>query len=198
MVALTRGERKQLREDIYYLNMGELRRFCEARAIPYRIHVESGDGRIVRTRDADRKGVVIDRILHFISTGLIKPKTIFRQSVISTERQGRPPVESDRVLYRRYRNHDPEILKLMKRLTPGKFNFGAIAQEVLRAHWSRNAAPTYREFANLWEKATAEHSGPNPEWAFLSDLAKGSGGPDWKKLRTQKAAAVIAILKKIS
>jgi hypothetical protein len=58
-------------------------------------------------------------------------------------------VESDQVLYGRYKNHDPAILKLMKALTQGKFEFGAIAQEVLRDCWSRNEAPSYRTFARL-------------------------------------------------
>jgi hypothetical protein len=191
-------ESKQLTEAIYYLNMAELRRFCKAHAIPFKIHAERSDGRVVATRDADRKGVVIDRILHFLSTGTIKPETTFRRSVISAQRSDRPPAESDHVLYGRYRNHDPAILKLMRRLTAGKFEFGAIAQEVLRGCWSRNEAPTYREFARLWEKAAAEHCRPNPEWAFLSDLAQGNAGRDWKKMRAQKAATVIAILKKIA
>ena len=183
-------------EDIYYLNMAELRRFCDAYAIPYKIHIETGDKQIVQTRDADRKGIVIDRILHFLSTGAIKRKTLFRRRVIATDRREEPPAESDPVLYGRYKNHDPSILKLMKELTKGKFEFGAVAQEVLRACWSRNQAPSYRDFARLWEKAAIKHSMPNREWAFLSDVAKGSAGPDWKKLRARKASAVIMILNK--
>jgi hypothetical protein len=195
--ALIPAERKQLAADIFYLNMTELQAFCDAHAIPYMIHMERADGRIVQTRDTDRKGVIIDRILHFLSTGQIKPRTVFGKSVISSEKRDHPPNASDKVLYRSYKNHNVEILNLMKRLTAGKFEFGAVAQEVLRACWSRNVAPTYHEFAQLWIDAAAHHSGPNPEWAFLSDRAQGRAGPDWKGLRTQKAAALIAILKKI-
>jgi len=139
---LSPAQRKRLAEDIYYLNITELRRFCEAHVIPYMIYLERPDGRIVQTRDADRKGVVIERILQFLRTGMIPPKTIFRKSAIATQRADNPPTESDRVLYHRFRNHDPEILELMKRLTAEKFEFGAVAQEVLCACWSRNEAPT--------------------------------------------------------
>jgi hypothetical protein len=180
------------------VNMVELRQFCVSRGIPYRIHVEMIDGRVVQTRDTDRKGVIIDRLLHFLGTGTVKPKTVFRKAVISMEKFTRPPTESDQVLYGRYKNHDPAILKLMKGLTAGKFEFGAVAQEVLRDCWSRNEAPSFRDFARRWLKATREHYRPNPEWAFLNDRAQGKAGRDWKKLRTHKAAKVIALLKKIT
>jgi hypothetical protein len=77
MAALGPAEREWLSEAIHYLNMAELRRFCEARFIPYRSHVETVDGRVVQSRDADRKGVLINRLLHFLNTGAVKPKTIF-------------------------------------------------------------------------------------------------------------------------
>jgi hypothetical protein len=190
-------ERNQVKADIFYLNMLELRSFCDTHAIPYMIHIEGSDGRIVQTQDPDRKGVIVDRILHFLTTGQIKAKTIFRKSVIAMQKLDHPPTASDKVLYRSYKNHDPEILSLMKRLTAGKFEFGAVAQEVLRACWSGNLAPTYREFAKMWQSAKAQHSGPNPEWAFLRDRVRGAADRNWKVLRSQKAAAVIAILTQI-
>jgi len=195
--ALSGEETARLAKDIFYLNMAELRQFCESHRIPYRIHAENAEGRIVQSADTDRKGVIMDRILHFLSTGEIKSKTVFRRSVTAMDRPDHPLNASDPVLYRHYRNHDREILSLMKQLTGGKFRFGAVAQEVLRTCWTRELAPTYLEFAKLWEKAAAAHSRPNPEWAFLTDVAKGAAGPDWKKRRSQKATAVVAILRKI-
>jgi len=197
VAALSPEEKKRLFEDIYYLNMQELRDFCDAHAIPYMIRMETADGRVVQTRDADRKGILIDRILHYLITGAIKPATIFRKVVATGAKLGRAPKESDQVFYGQYKNRDPDTLALMKRLTHGKFEFGAIAQEVLRACWSRGEAPTYREFAALWQKAAEDHTGPNPEWAFLTDLARGTAGSDWKKVRNQRAAAVVSILKKL-
>jgi len=198
IAVLSPGERERLLSDIYYLNTAELRGFCEVHGIPFIIQVETPQGRIARSKDTDRKGIVIDRILHFLNTGAIKPSTIFRKEVVTTKDLGRAPLESDPVLYGQYKNGDAATLRLMKQLTRGEFDFGAIAQEVLRASWSGNHAPTYREFARLWEKAVAAHSRPNPEWAFLSDRAKGTAGPNWKNLRNQKATSVIAILRKVA
>jgi hypothetical protein len=198
LATLEPHETERLLADIYYLNTAELRGFCNAHGIPYTIQIESGDGRFTRSKDADRKGIVIDRIVHFLKTGNVKPATTFRNQVVSSKELGRAPLESDPVRYGEYKNHDAATLKLMKQLTDRKFEFGAIAQEVLRACWSRNQAPSYREFARLWEKAAAEHSKPNPEWAFLTDLAQGTAGGDWKKLRSQKASAVLWLLAKIT
>jgi len=198
IASLSPAEREWLSEAINYLNTAELQRFCAARIIPYKIYVETDNGRFVPTRDADRKGVIIDRVLHFLRTGIVKAQTTFRKPVISTKKLNRPPVEADQVLYGRYKNHDPAILALMKALTDGKFEFGAVAQEVLRGCWSRNEAPSYREFARLWQKAAREYSKPNPEWAFLNDRTQGKAGRDWKTLRTRKAKAVIDLLNRIA
>jgi hypothetical protein len=195
---LTDSERTELLANIYYLNMEELREFCDLHGIPYAIYFETEDGRVRKSRDGDRKGIVIDRIVHFLKTGTIKPRTLFAQSVVSFEPMRSPPRESDRIFYGKYKDSDPGFLALMKRLTGGTFGAGAISQEVLRACWTGGEAPTYREFARLWMKAREDHTKPNPEWAFLTDRAKGVAGADWKKLRIKKASAAIAVMKKIA
>jgi hypothetical protein len=184
--------------NIYYLNMQELRQFCAAHRISYAIYLETEDGRVRKSRDADRKGIVIDRVLHFLKTGAIKPPTIFSKSVARFEPPPSAPTESDRIFYGQYNDSDPNFLNLMERLTDGEFKAGAISQEVLRAYWTRGEAPTYREFAKLWLQAREDHTKPNPEWAFLTDRAKGVAGADWKQLRIKKASAAIALLKKIA
>lgn len=194
---LTASERAELLENIYYLNMAELREFCDVHKIPYAIYFEGEDGRIRKSRDADRKGIVIDRVVHFLKTGAIKPRTVFAKSVVRFEPMRSAPTESDRIFYGQYKDSDPDFLKLMKQVTHGRFEAGAISQEVLRACWTRSEAPTHRDFAQLWTRAREAHTKPNPEWAFLTDLAKGIAGADWKAMRKRKAARALALLKKI-
>jgi hypothetical protein len=196
--SLSDTEKAEFLRDIYYLNMQELREFCDTNGIPYWIHFEAGDGRVIKSRDGDRKAIVIDRVLHFLSAGIVKPRTLFPKSVVSMKPYASAPTETDRVLYGQYKNRDSRILDLLKSLTDEKFEVGAIAQEVIRDCWTRKHAPTYREFAQLWMRASVDHKGPNPEWAYLSDLAKGSADRDWKKHRTKKAASVISLLSKIT
>jgi hypothetical protein len=195
---LTESPRAEPLENIFYLHTRELREFCDARAIPYAIFFETDNGRTRKSRDADRKGIVIDRVVHFLKTGAIKPRTQFAKSVVHFEPLQHPPVASDRIFYGQYQDTDPGLLKLMKDLTGGLFEAGAISQEVLRACWSRGDAPTCREFAKLWLKAREDHSKPNPEWAYLTDRAKGVAGPNWKQLRIRKASAAMTVLKKIA
>jgi hypothetical protein len=195
---LTDSQRIALRENIYYLNMQELREFCDGHGIPYAIYFETEDGRVRKSHDADRKGIVIDRVLHFLKTAAIKPRTLFEKSVVRFEPMPSVPVETDRIFYGQYKDSDANFLRLMKRLTGGAFEAGAISQEVLRACWTRGEAPAYREFAKLWIKARDDHTKPNPEWAFLTDRAKGIAGADWKQLRIKRASAAIVLLKKIA
>ena len=195
---LTDPQRTELLENIYYLNNQELREFCDGHAIPYAIYFENDDGRVRKARDTDRKGIVIDRVVHFLRTGTIKRRTIFVKSAVRFEPRPSAPAETDRIFYGQYKDSDSNLLKLMKHLTDGGFVAGAISQEVLRACWTGGEAPTYREFAKLWLKAREDHTAPNPEWAFLTDRAKGIAGADWKELRIKKAAAAIALLEKIA
>ncbi len=192
--ALSAEEAELVVRDMRYLNMGELRRFCDRHDIPYAIWVERADGRRTRSGGQDRKGIVVDRVLRFVREGIVVPATVFGRQVVAAGPLGRPPVASDKVLFEQYKNGDAPTLDLLKSLTGGRFEFGAIAQEVLRSCWSINEAPTYAEFAARWERAADAHTHPNPEWAFLSDLADRTAGPNWKQLRSQRAGAVVTLL----
>ena len=196
VAALSTAEAEELRRDIVYLNIQELKRLSAANQIPYVIHIERGDGTIVKSRDIDRKGIMIDRLRKFLTSGAVTPSTLFKRTVVSFAKRTGALTESDRALYGEYKNGDPEILRLMRRLTGGRFAFGAIAQEILRARWASGEAPTYAEFARLWLTADARRGKPHPEWAFLADLAKGDAGPDWKRFRAAKAARVLALVER--
>ncbi len=133
--------------------------------------------------------------MHFVETGVVLPATVFAPRVVG-DSLARAPVESDLVLYRRYRNGDKATLALLKRLTQGRFEFGAIAQEILREYWSRGTAPTFAEFATVWLQAVAAYKGPNPEWAYLNDRVQGTAGQDWKQFRVQRARVAIELFQK--
>jgi|GEM_PF-1634711 hypothetical protein len=196
LAALSEAEAEQVLHDLVYLNMQELRRLCDAYNIPYVILAERSDGEIVKTKDVDRKGIVLARLRQFLSGGAAPTPTLFRRSVVSFAKRTRPPKASDKALYGQYKNGDREIERLMKRLTRGRFTFGAIAQETLRARWASGEAPTYAQFAQLWLAAVADHKRPNPEWAYLSDLVEGRVDDNWRNLRAAKAKAAIALIER--
>ena len=195
---LPEDEQQELLDDLNYLNTAEVKLFCKQHSIPYTIAIETNSGCTRKTNEDDRKGVILKPIRHFLKTGVVLRETCFRATVVCFEA---PPVElapNDRVFYGQYDKTNHTMITLLKSLTKGKFWDGAIARILAREFWSRGKAPTFKEYASAWEQAAREHRRPNAEWAFLSDRARGTAGPDWKKLRARKAAKVMKTLKQIT
>ena len=63
---LSPAEQKELLDDLNYLNMAEIRSFCRRHSIPFGIHVEGAPRS--KTHELDRKGVILNRIRHFLMT----------------------------------------------------------------------------------------------------------------------------------
>jgi hypothetical protein len=79
---LPEAKQQELLDDLNYLNISEVKSLCKRHSIPYRIGVETKDGRRRLTRDDDRKGVMLDRIRHFLKTGVILEETCFQAAVV--------------------------------------------------------------------------------------------------------------------
>jgi len=195
---LPKTEQQRLLDDLNYLNMAEIKSFCRRHAIPYRITIETTHGSARTTSEEDRKGIVLNRIRAFLQKGVIPEGTRFCARIVCFDP---PPAEltpDDRVFYGRYDKSNRQMVALMKELTDGQFRDGAMARILAREFWTQGKAPTFKEFAAAWLQAVQEHTAPNPEWAFLSDRARGTARKDWKKLRAKKAASVLKQLIKIA
>lgn len=185
----------ELFHNINYMNMDELKIFCNDIGIPYKIHIEASTGKLKKTSEIDRKGVIIKCIKFYVKTEKINKPTVFPNTVVSSTNKLPASLQNHHhVLYGEYKNLNKKILSLMKQLTNNEFEFGAIAQEVIRACWTKGIAPTYSEFAKLWLSAKNTHNKPNPEWAFLTDRHKGNADSNWKKIRVEKANKAINLL----
>ena len=79
---LPKGEQQELLDNLNYLNISEIKSLCKRHSIPYRIAFETEDGRRRLTGDDDRKGVMLNRIRHFLQTGVILEETCFRAPVV--------------------------------------------------------------------------------------------------------------------
>ncbi|HUB80013.1 MAG TPA: hypothetical protein VMB03_14500 [Bryobacteraceae bacterium] len=191
-------KRRALLEDLNYLNTAEIKSFCKQHAIPYRIVVETPDGRKWKTADDDRKGVILERIRHFLETGTVLAETCFRAGVVCFDPLPAKISPDDRLFYGQYDKANPAMNALLKVLTKGRFQNGAIARILARKFWARGEAPTFRQFAAAWLRERDEHSRPNAEWAFLSDRTRGDATPGWKKMRAKKAAEAIRVLGQIT
>jgi hypothetical protein len=195
---LPKDEQQQLLADLNYLNLSEIKSFCKRHSIPYRIAMETEEGRRRVTRDDDRKGVILNRIRHFLQTGVVLEETCFRAPVVCFDQLSGKITADDRLFYGQYDKKNRTMIALLKCLTGGRFENGAIARILAREFWSSGKAPTFREYASAWIDASREHLRPNEEWAFLSDRASKGAVPDWKKLRKQKASRVIKVLNQIT
>jgi hypothetical protein len=187
-------ERRQLDEDLNYLNMDEIRILCGEHSIPYEIWIETTDGGRRKTRDQDRKGVILDRIRHYLNTGEVPDATCFPARVVSFDELADNLEPTDRLFYDQYDKTNRAMTGLLEKLTGGQFKNGAIARILAREFWSRGIAPTFQEYAQAWLSARDQHTDPNPEWAFLADRAKGRDTTAWKAVRTEKALAVFKLL----
>src|SRR6267378_3922263 len=99
---LTKGEQARLLEELNYMNLEEIRGFCSARGIPYRIVAEYPHGKVKATKDTDRKPIVLARVRRYLTTGRVGQPTRIRGEIV---REENPPVRlgpRDRLYYRWY------------------------------------------------------------------------------------------------
>jgi hypothetical protein len=192
-------EQRELLDDLNYLNLREIRSFCDRHLIPYRILVETTGGRTKPTKDTDRKPVILQRIRHHLATGELPDATCLPARIV---REGGPPMglrPTDRLYYRWYNKTYRPTLELLKDLTGGRFEDGALARVLIMEFWTGGQAPTFAEFADAWVSAkAASRQLLSAEYAFLTDLRRGQAGPDWKSTRNLKAERVLATLEKIA
>jgi hypothetical protein len=194
---LPKKGQKELLDDLNYLNTLEIKSFCQRHSIPFKIVIETRDGSKRTTKDVDRKGVMLNRIRHFLQTGVILEQTCFPAAIVCFDPLSGKVTQDDRLFYGRYDKKNRKLFSLLKDLTNGEFEEGAIARILARDFWSKGEAPTLREFASAWVQASKEHTRPNPEWAFLSDRANKLKVADWKQLRVHKASKVMKLLNQI-
>jgi hypothetical protein len=196
---LTASERARLLEELNYMNLEEIRGFCSGRGIPYRIVAESADGTVKATKDTDRKPIVLARVRRYLTTGEVGRPTLIPTAIVREENPPARPNQHDRLYYRWYAKEHEGVMRLLGKLTAGRFEDGAVARVLAMEFWTRGEAPTFEEFARSWTKAKAEeHRLLTPEYAYLTDLKHRRAGGDWKALRTAKAKSALKTLARIA
>jgi hypothetical protein len=194
---LSKQKQQELRRDLNYLKTAEIKSFCKRHSIPCTIAWETQHGDRRKTRDEDRKGVMLRRVRHFLQTGAVLRQTCFPSTVVRFGAIPRKLTAGDRLFYGQYDKSNHRLTALLRELTGGAFRDGAISRILARTFWSRGHAPTFDEYAAAWLRARAEHKRPNPEWAFLADRAEKGAVADWKEMRKRKANRMMELLNKI-
>jgi hypothetical protein len=194
---LTKGEHARLLEELNYMNLEEIRGFCSARGIPYKIVAEYPNGKVKVTKDTDRKPIVLARVRRYLATGDVGQPTCISASIV---REENPPPRlgpRDRMFYRWYAKEHKGVIRLLRDLTTGRFRDGAVARVLAMDFWTRGEAPTFEQFARSWDKTRTEDL-LTPEYAYLTDLKHQRAGGDWKAVRTAKATSALKTLARIA
>jgi hypothetical protein len=196
---LTKSAQARLLEDLNYMNLEEIRGFCAARGIPYRIVAECANGEVRATKDTDRKPIVLARVRRYLTTGHVGQPTRIAAQIV---REEDPPARlgpRDRLYYRWYAKQFGGVMQVLRDLTGGRFRDGAVARVLAMEFWTRGEAPTFEEFARAWTKAKAEEFRLlTPEYAYLTDLQHRRTDGDWKALRKAKAKSALETLARIA
>ena len=196
---LTRAEQARLLEELNYMNLEEIRAFCTARAIPFRVVAEYSNGEVKATKDTDRKPIVLARVRHYLKTGEVGRPTRIPGAIVREEDPPQRPGAHDRLYYRWYAKEFDGVTRLLRDLTGGRFKDGAVARVLAMQFWTRGEAPTLEAFARAWTKAKAEeHRLLTPEYAYLTDLQHQRANADWKAVRATKAKSAMATLSRIA
>jgi len=196
---LTKSEQTRLLEELNYMNLEEIRRFCSEHRIPYRIVAEYPNGKVKATKDTDRKPIVLARVQRYLTTGEVGQPTRIPAAIVRDEN---PPARlgpRDRLYYRWYAKEHKGVIQLLRDLTAGRFRDGAVARVLAMKFWTRGEAPTFEEFSRSWTRAKVEeHRLLTPEYAYLTDLKHQRADGDWKALRKAKAKSALETLARIA
>jgi len=196
---LTKSEQTRLLEELNYMNLEEIRRFCSEHRIPYRIVAEYPNGKVKATKDTDRKPIVLARVRRYLTTGEVGQPTRIPAAIVRDEN---PPARlgpRDRLYYRWYAKEHKGVIQLLRDLTAGRFRDGAVARVLAMKFWTRGEAPTFEEFSRSWTRAKVEeHRLLTPEYAYLTDLKHQRADGDWKALRKAKAKSALETLARIA
>src|SRR5262245_6471528 len=194
---LTKEEQARLLDEMNYMNLEEIRGFCSARGIPYKVVAEYPNGKVKTTKDSDRKPIVLARMRRYLTTGDVGQPTRISADIV---REENPPTRlgpSDRVFYRWYAKEHHGVIRVLRELTAGKFRDGAVARIVAMEFWTRGEAPTLETFARSWSKARTQDL-LTPEYAYLTDLKRKRVDLDWKAVRIAKARSALKTLARIA
>jgi hypothetical protein len=196
---LTKAEQARLLEEMNYMNLEEIRGFCSARGIPYRIVVAHPNGKVKATTDTDRKPIVLARVRRYLTTGDTGQPTRIPAEIVRVQNPPALPGPRDRLYYRWYAKEHRGVMRLLSELTAGRFRDGAVGRVLAMEFWTRGEAPTLEEFAQAWTKAKAdEHRLLTPDYAYLTDLKNQRADGDWKALRNAKAKSALKALARIA
>ncbi len=191
---LSPQEMKELFDALHFMNMKELRDLCKTYNIPWQ----------------EGKAELIKKIMHFLKTGTVLPAKTIPAISRAQKCMNYPLAENTPVLYGAYKN-DLKTRIFFKKLIGPHFHFTAFGVDWINARWHDGNPPTYKEFAQMWQKEyelrKKTKAQPKKEWALLTfmqeyqhhhpDASKQQVMAAWKKEREMQVKHARELLSKL-
>ncbi|MCB9493296.1 MAG: hypothetical protein H6679_03410 [Epsilonproteobacteria bacterium] len=147
------------KQALNFLKVDELREICSQLSLPVK----------------GKKGLVINRIVHFLQTGNIINEPIIPPVSCAQPGKQYPLKPSTLIVKGSYKN-DLATRMFFKKLIGQHFHFTAFGQDWTTERWLAGKPPTYQEFADMWrheyEKRKKLGSTPKDEWAYINFVQK--------------------------
>ncbi len=132
---LTLHEQKEFCDALYFLKIKELEDLATNLQVPI-------DG---------PKAEIIERIMHYLSTGTLLPIKPLPQTSRAMKNQSYPLRPETYILFGSYKN-DAKTREFFKTLIGPHFHFTSFGIDWINARWKAGKPPTYQEFADMWQK----------------------------------------------
>ena len=193
MNSLSNQDLKELFDALHFMNMKELRQWCNTHNIPSK----------------ENKVALIEKIMHFIKTGAILP--VQELPAISRAQKGKDyPLHEGTLILLGFFKNDLKTRNFFKKLIGNHFHFTAFGIDWINERWQAGKPPTYKEFAQMWqreyERRKKTKAQPKKEWALLTfiqqyqeknhDASKQEVMHAWKKEREKQVKRAQELLKK--
>jgi hypothetical protein len=151
--------KEKLKESFNYLKMHELKALINHFAL----------------ENKGKKGELIDRILHYLYTGKKLRSKKIPETSLAKPRTRYSLAANSLMLKGAYKN-DLETRLFFKKLIGDHFHFTAYGIDWLNERWQKGKPPTYREFAEMWQKEYTKRQNkqvaPKEEWAYINFVQK--------------------------
>ncbi len=155
----TQDQVKNLANSINFLHVRELKTLCDSLSIP----------------NSGKKLNLINRILHFVKTGLIINERQIPKICYAKNDPILKLTPKTLILKGQYKN-DLKTRIFFKNLIGEHFHFTAFGIDWINKRWLDGNPPTYSEFAVMWQQEYQKRkilgSKPKEEWAYIDFVQK--------------------------
>lgn len=169
-----------IKENIYYLNLKEIKKICEKYNIPYNVYFKY-KSKLYKSGIMLRKGKVLKNILRTLDNQKVAKYII---PEINVNYDSSYSLNSN-VYFGHYK------WTLAKKYIFPEYFKPVITQLMLYDLWKRNETFTYKQFIKYYDKYYNKYENlDHPEWKWINDKDK----VDWKNKRNKIAKKMIGII----